>query len=57
MSKAKSTPMTREAANRIASATAIKNGGMIPPKHFTGRADATVQRERTGLVSGKSSKP
>lgn len=44
MSKGKSAPMTRSAANRIASATAVKNGGNIPAKSFASRADATVQR-------------
>lgn len=57
MSKGKSTPMTREAASRIASATATKNDGKIPPKSFASRADTTVQRAQTSPVSGKSSKP
>lgn len=57
MSKGKYTPMTREAASRIASATATKNGGKISPKSFVSRADATVQRAQTSPVSGKSLKP
>lgn len=57
MSKGKSTPMTREAASRIASATATKNGGKIPPKSFASRADATVQRALASPVPGKIPKP
>lgn len=37
--------MTRDAADRIASATAKKNDGKIPAKSFASHADATVQRE------------
>ena len=47
MSKGKSTPMTREAASRIATAVAKQNGGKIPPNNFAGRADAAVQRAQT----------
>lgn len=57
MSKGKSTPMTPEAASRIASAIATKNSGKIPPKSFASRADATVQRAKTSPVSAKRSKP
>ena len=45
MSKSKSTPMTREAAIRIAKATAAKHGGQIPANSFASHADATVQKE------------
>lgn len=44
-SKSKSNLMTRDAADRIASATAKKNDGKIPAKSFASHADATVQRE------------
>lgn len=44
MSKAKSTPMTREAASRIAKSTAHQHGGQIPANSFASRADAVVQR-------------
>lgn len=44
MSKSKSTPMTRTAANRIASVAAKNSGGHIPAKSFASRADAGVQR-------------
>ena len=44
MSKAKSTPMTREAASRIAKSTTHQHGGQIPANSFASRADAVVQR-------------
>lgn len=56
MNKGKSTPMTREAANRIAAAIAKQNGGQIPPKSFAGRADAAVQRAQTSPAPVKMSK-
>lgn len=37
--------MNREAAIRIAKATAAKHGGQIPAKSFASIADATVQKE------------
>lgn len=57
MSNGKPTPMTREAARRIASTTAIKNGGKIPPKSFASIADATVQRAQANLVARKIARP
>ena len=56
MSKGKPTPMTREAASRIATAVAKQNGGKIPPNNFAGRADAAVQRAQTNPVPVKMSK-
>lgn len=56
MSKAKFSPMTRNAASRIASATAAKNGGQIPAKGFATRADATVQRAQTMTAPAKATK-
>lgn len=56
MSKSKSTPMTRDAASRIAYATAGKNGGKIPAESFAGRADATVQRAHVAIQPAKPSK-
>lgn len=55
MSKSKPVPMTREAATRIAKATAAKHGGQIPAKSFASVADATVQREaaRQGKPTGR----
>ena len=40
----KSTPMTRQAASRIASSASKQHGGQIPPNSFASRADAVVQR-------------
>ena len=57
MSKGKSTPMTREAASRIAAAVAKQNGGKIPPNNFAGRADAAVQRAQTKPAPVKTSNP
>lgn len=56
MNKGKFSPMTREAASRIASTTATKTGGKIPPKSFASRADATVQRAQVLPPLRKSSK-
>lgn len=56
MSKGKSTPMTREAASRIASATAGKNGGKIPARSFATRADATVQHTQAVTQPAKPPK-
>ncbi|CAM4377319.1 hypothetical protein COAQ111491_20450 [Comamonas aquatilis] len=56
MNKGKFSPMTREAASRIASTTAKKTGGKIPPKSFASRADATVQRAQVLPPLRKSSK-
>lgn len=52
MSKAKSTPMTREAASRIASSSAKQHGGQIPPRSFASRADAAAQR--AAATAGRS---
>ncbi|KAG0921809.1 hypothetical protein G6F32_014933 [Rhizopus arrhizus] len=57
MSKRKSSPMTGEAASRISSATATKNGGNIPPKSFASRADATVPRAQASPVSAVTERP
>lgn len=51
MSKHRSTPMTLDAASRIARATAAKTGGHIPPGSFASRADSAAQR--TGSVSAR----
>ncbi len=56
MSKGKSTPMTREAASRIASTTAGRNGGKIPARSFATRADATVQHTQAMTQLAKSPK-
>lgn len=39
------TPMTTQAASRIASATAVKNGGKIPSGSFASRSDSAAQRQ------------
>ena len=54
MSKSKSNPMTRDAADRIASATAKKNDGKIPAKSFASHADATVQRKAAKQAEAKA---
>lgn len=56
MNQKKISPMTRDAASRIASVTAGKNDGKIPTDSFASRADATVQRTQVAPMSGKSSK-
>ena len=56
MSKRKSTPMTREAASRIASATSRNSGGAIPAGSFGSRADATVQRSQAAQQPPKAGK-
>lgn len=49
MFKPKSTPMTRQAASRIASAESKANGGKLPPASFGTRTDRVVQqREASG---------
>lgn len=50
MRKGKSTPMTRDAASRIASETAKKNGGKIPTDSFASRADAIVQKRESAAA-------
>jgi hypothetical protein len=45
MKSSKSTPMTRQAASRIASVASRQNHGQIPPRSFASRADATAQRQ------------
>lgn len=57
MSKGKSTPMTRKAASRVQSATAVTSGGHIPAKSFASRADATVQQRQPAPTPRKGSKP
>jgi len=56
MSKAKSSPMTRDAASRIASTTSKKNGGMIPAGSFASKADATVQQSQAAPQTTKTGK-
>lgn len=51
MSKAKPTPMTREAADRIRSGETAKNGGKTPPGEFGTRADRAVQQRDAGTRS------
>lgn len=46
--------MTREAASRIAKATAIQHGGKIPAKSWASRADAMVQRVATAPPATKA---
>jgi hypothetical protein len=48
MNKSKPTPMTREAAARIRSIEAGKNGGKTPAGGFGTRADQTVQQREAG---------
>lgn len=52
MAKSSSTPMSRPAASRIASAQSRTHGGQIPAGSFASRADATAQRN-----AGKASAP
>jgi hypothetical protein len=56
MSKGKSSPMTRDAASRIASAASKQNGGMIPARSFASKADATVQRSQAAQQPAKAGK-
>lgn len=55
MSKHKSTPMTLDAASRIARATAAKTGGYIPSGSFASRADSAAQRTGSVAAPGGSS--
>ena len=50
----KSSPMTRQAASRIASATSKANNGKIPAGSVASRADATVQRQQAASNAGKT---
>lgn len=50
------TPMTTQAASRIASATAVRNGGKIPSGSFASRSDAAAQRQAATPPPGKLAK-
>lgn len=54
MSKAKSNPMTRQAASRIASQESRTNQGRILPGGFASRVDAVVQRTAPHVQPAKT---
>jgi hypothetical protein len=54
MNKAKSNPMTREAASRIASHESRTNQGRILPGGFASRVDAVVQRTAVKVPPAKA---